>query len=311
MIPENEICQEWLNIKSKDIKPLTQERYENIINKYLLPFFEENPLYQLNEEIITEYLMNQYNESTLSGYSIKVIKVVLNSVCEYAHNEYGYQEIDFNKIQLDLDIEKKPLEVLSEEQESLLFQYCLLNINALSVSILLSLYAGLRGPEIMALQIKDVCLDDGYVEISKKYERHVSYRDDNTKNVTLTVDLQFPEKRRVILQLFMVDYLKSYIENSDLEFYLLSKSKSVPAKRTYQYKIKQLSEQLGIEISYSILRNTFKNNCIKNDIGVNTLMRMLGLSSMEIAMDDNYQEDMNNLRKEMFKIQPYPVFKYR
>ncbi|MCD7808421.1 MAG: site-specific integrase [Erysipelotrichaceae bacterium] len=303
MIDDNLICQQWLRIKEKEVKSLTYDKYETIINKYLLPFLKENPMSTLTPIKIAEFL-NLQNNAGLSAYMVNLIKLILNSICDYAHNEYNYRSIDFNKIRLDLDKEVKSSENLTKEQEDILYQYCLLHIDSLSVSILLALYTGLRSSEICALKIKDVHLDEGYIDVSKKVQRNVNRQNTDSKTLFHTVELSWPEKRQVVLQPFLIDYLKGYIEYDYDELYLLSRTFKLPVKRTYQNKIKQLGQELGFEISYGKLRNTCKDNCIKNNVSINTILNMLGISKIEINIDDVYNEEIDYKRQQMIKIQP-------
>ncbi|MCD7894570.1 MAG: hypothetical protein LUG60_12860 [Erysipelotrichaceae bacterium] len=108
MIDETQICQEWLKMKEKEVQSLTYDKYETIINKYLLPFFKENPISSLTPKKITEFLL-LYKNNGLSSYMVRLIKVILNSICDYAHNEYNYQLINFNKIEIEMDNDKKIL----------------------------------------------------------------------------------------------------------------------------------------------------------------------------------------------------------
>ncbi len=303
MIDDTQICQQWLRVKEKDIKSLTYDKYETIINKYLLPFLKENPISELTPIKIAEFL-NLQSDNGLSAYMVNLIKLILNSICDYAHVEYSYPLIDFNKIRLDLDKEAKSSDNLTKEQEDILYQYCLLHIDSLSVSILLALYAGLRSSEICALKIQDIHLDEGYIDVSKKVQRNVNRQNTDSKTLFHTIELSWPEKRQVVLQPFLIDYLKSYIEYDYDELYLLSRTFKLPVKRTYQNKMKQLGQELGFDISYMKLRNTCKDNCINNNVSIKTMLNMLGISKIEIDVDDAYNEEIDYKRKQMIKIQP-------
>lgn len=303
MIDERQICQQWLDTKVTTVKSITYDKYETIINKYILPLFQKYPMDQLNTNEISDYLNALYDQG-LSGYMVKLIKLILNSIYDFAHVIYDYPSIDFTKIILHIQSEKKTLGNLDKEQEDILFQYCMLDVNALNVSILLALYAGLRCCEICALKIEDIHLDEGYIDVNKQSERVVNRKNNESKTLVQVVDLSWPEKRQVVLQPFMIDYLRQYIQYSYPDLFLLTRTFRIPVKRTYENKLKILGTQLGMNVSYSILRNTCKSNCINNDVNIMTLLNMFGLTKLEININDSYHEEIDYTRKQLAKIQP-------
>lgn len=169
---------------------------------------------------------------------------------------------------------------------------------------MLALYAGLRSSEICALKVKDINLGEGYIEIDKKVQRNVNRQNDDSKTIFHIIDLSWPEKRQVVLQPFLIDYLKCYIQNDYSEVYLLTRTLRIPVKRTYQNKVKVLGKQLGFEFGYLTLRNTCKNNCINNNVDIKTLLNTFGMSKIEINIDNTYYKEMDYQRKQMNKIQP-------
>lgn len=47
MLNSQTLCFEWLRSKKEDVKPSTYDKYEMIINNYLISFFDHNSLEQL------------------------------------------------------------------------------------------------------------------------------------------------------------------------------------------------------------------------------------------------------------------------
>ncbi|MCD7809850.1 MAG: site-specific integrase [Erysipelotrichaceae bacterium] len=303
MINVSQVCHEWLKTKEKTVKTITYEKYEKAINKYVIPFYRTHPFSSLDEKQITDYLYAQYDKN-LSNSTINFIRITICSVYEYAVEYYNCRPLNFNKISFHVENSKKSVDTLGEEEESLLYQYCMYHLNALSVSILLALYAGLRCSEICSLQIQDVHLDEGYIDVNKKSQRNVNYLNNDSKTLFHTIELTWPEKRQVVLLPFIVDYLRKYIGDEDGEYYLLSRTTKLSENRLYQSKLKKLGKELGFDVNYSVLRNTCKNKCINNNMNVKSILNMLGMSKIEITIDNNYHEGMDNMRSQMYKIQP-------
>ncbi|MCD7840741.1 MAG: site-specific integrase, partial [Erysipelotrichaceae bacterium] len=240
----------------------------------------------------------------LSYSTVNFIRFIIFSVYDYAADNYGYKPLDLDKIKFNGSDEKKPIDSIGEEEENILYQYCLCHMNALSVSILLALYAGLRCSEICSLQIKDIHLDEGYIDVNKKSQRNTNYLNNNSKTIFYTIELTWPEKRQVVLLPFLVDYLRNYISDEPEDYYLLSKTSKLSENRLYQSKLKNLGKHFGFDLSYSILRNTFKNNCLNNNVNIKYLLNMLGMSKIEITNDDSYHESIDYQRDQIYKIQP-------
>ncbi|MCD8028865.1 MAG: site-specific integrase [Erysipelotrichaceae bacterium] len=302
MITIQQICLEWLKEKEGTVKTITYEKYEKAINKYIIPFFKSHPIEQLTEKQISQYLYDQYND--LSYSTVKFIRITLLSVYDYAVEHYDYRILHTNKITFDAVDEKKPIDTISEEEEALLYQYCMSHMNALSVAILLSLYAGLRCSEICSLTIKDIHLDEGYIDVNKKSQRNTNYINNDSKTLFHTIELSWPEKRQVVLLPFLVDYLSRYINDEPEDYYLLSKSLKLSENRLYQGKLKKLGQEFGFDVNFSVLRNTCKNNCLNNNVNIKYLLNMLGMSKIEITIDDSFHEGMDYQRDQMNKIQP-------
>lgn len=88
MLNSQTLCFEWLRSKKEDVKPSTYNKYEMIINNYLISFFEKNTLEQLNIEVIKQYLMKLINKG-LSSSIVQSIKNVLKAIYITYEDQYG------------------------------------------------------------------------------------------------------------------------------------------------------------------------------------------------------------------------------
>ena len=93
------LCFEWLRSKKEDVKPSTYNKYEMIINNYLISFFEKNTLEQLNIEVIKQYLMKLINKG-LSSSIVQSIKNVLKAIYITYEDQYGLNHIDFSLVKI-------------------------------------------------------------------------------------------------------------------------------------------------------------------------------------------------------------------
>lgn len=146
MLNSQTLCFEWLRSKKEDVKPSTYDKYEMIINNYLISFFDHNSLEQLNINIIKEYLMKLLNKG-LSSSVVKTIKNVLKAIYTTYENQYGFNHIDFSL--LKIEEEKKETAYLTDKQFKQLHQYCLNKNNDICLSILLAMDTGMMIGEML------------------------------------------------------------------------------------------------------------------------------------------------------------------
>ncbi|MCD7892965.1 MAG: tyrosine-type recombinase/integrase [Erysipelotrichaceae bacterium] len=229
--------------------------------------------------------------------------MTLKSLYNYAEEKYPLKHIDFSLIKITLN---KKINLLDQYQQQIIYEYCCNHVDALGVIIVLCLYAGLRFTEVCALKYSDIDIDNGTINITKKVQRKINRHNDLTKTVFSTEELVSPEKRIVGLSTFTIYYLKIFMSQGKVDYdcYLLNKNYKIPEQRLYQKKIKELSHVLGFEINFIILRNTCKENCIKNNVDINTILNTLGVNSITITADTNNKIDIDYNQKEMNKIIP-------
>lgn len=108
MLNSQTLCFEWLRSKKEDVKPSTYDKYEMIINNYLISFFDNNSLEQLNINIIKEYLMKLLNKG-LSSSVVKTIKNVLKAIYTTYENQYGFNHIDFSLVKIEEEKERNSM----------------------------------------------------------------------------------------------------------------------------------------------------------------------------------------------------------
>ena len=91
------LCFEWLRSKKGKIKPSTYDKYDMILNKYLLDFFNNYHLDQLDISIIKDYFISLLDQG-LSSSVVQSIKNVLKAIYITYENQYGLNHIDFSLV---------------------------------------------------------------------------------------------------------------------------------------------------------------------------------------------------------------------
>lgn len=311
MSVENEnidfICKEWLEIKRLSIKYSSYVKYEEIIKMYLMPFFKENDLKNINEVAIAKYFLDLSNVKKLSSSTLHSIKNVLSSIYLYGEQKYQFKHIDFSIVKIPSS--KQTSKTLTDDQENALSNYCFSNCNSISIAILLGLYAGLRIGEICALQWTDIDFKQETISIKKTVQRLKSENDNSTKTELMLLSPKTVSSYRyVIIPKFLNEYLNKYslywkIEDTEQNNYLLSNSSEIIEPRTIQRRFEKTCEELGFKSNFHALRHTYATNCIKLGIDVKTVSEMLGHSNVSTTLNRYVHPSMEYKKEQINKFQ--------
>lgn len=257
MIFFNELAELWITGKSKTISHSSYTKYQNIINKYLLPYFESVKLQCMEaDNVLAEIEQIFQTHPDISDQTKINIYMIMNNILAF-----GYKE---NILSSEIKISygrKRPaqnkIDFFSEEESKLLSNYLLLNKCKRNLAILLSLCLGLRIGELCALQYKDFSTDTKTICISKRVERT---KDRTTGKTHLEVSELSDGLTRTIP---VPGYIATYVENLSFEYagsqYMFSADNSSPLDpRTLQYYYKKLLGELDIPYKkFQTLRYTF------------------------------------------------------
>ena len=285
MLSSETLCLNWLESIKENIKSSTYDKYERIVDKYLISFFNKNHLDTLNESFLKKYILDLMNQG-LSSSMLKGIKNVIKAIYNYYENQYGLNHIDFSLVKIEDD--QKELKILNSKQIKQLHHYCLKDNNSNHLSILLAIDTGMMIGEICALKRKDIDLNIGIININKRAQR-VKNRNQGSKTVYELVDVRWPVKREVILPNYLIHYLENYLRKINDNDYIISGNQQLPDMKTLQRRLNKVENDLGFEMTYKDLRNTFKERCIQSGMNIYSVMEIMGISNMKFTLSqDNY-----------------------
>lgn len=92
-----ELCDEWLASAKLRVKKSSYCCYEKLINKHILPYFENICYGKLSTPVINEFSAHKLKCGRVNGFgglsakSVHDILVVMRFVAKYAEREYGYR----------------------------------------------------------------------------------------------------------------------------------------------------------------------------------------------------------------------------
>ena len=158
----------WLELNKIRFKPSTHAKYYNTINNYLLPYFDNIKIRNLDNKVIeqftTKLLEEGKNGKPLSPKTVKDILLLLKIIIKYIESDHN---INLNIQIIYPKIPKKENYVLTKEQFINLNNVLLENIDDCKFGVLIAMATGLRIGELCALKWKNINLEENYIFIEK------------------------------------------------------------------------------------------------------------------------------------------------
>lgn len=163
-----EIINSWFNAKKINLKPSSIIKYQNLIEKHILPELGHRKLRELNADLFYTFLDaqqkngNKKNGGMLSTSSLQTMLYILNATIKYAasNNMVAYFSICLTRS----GKEATPIQTLEQHEEDALDLFLSTHISRRNLGIMLSLYCGLRIGEVCALQWTDIDTNPIYLK---------------------------------------------------------------------------------------------------------------------------------------------------
>ncbi len=276
------VCKQWLKLSEIRNKKSTVARYREIINNHLLPFFSNT---EISTESVNTFILYKINNEKLQPKTVYDILSVFVQILKYAK---ANSLLDINNFDISRPtLNKKELQVLTEEEQKSLVKSIKKNITCENIGIILSLYTGMRLGEICALLWKDIDLKSGTITINKSMQRIATGNKDKKTMIIIDTPKTQNSIRVIPIPDFLIEEFKrlskyyspnSYILTADEERFI--------EPRLYQYKFKKHLKEAKIrDINFHALRHTFATRAIEQDVDVKVASEILGHSTVNFTLE--------------------------
>ena len=305
----------WLwNIKKRDIKPKTFERYECIYRNYIKGSEIANiPLYKFKLNNLQAY----YNRLSDNGKSPSIIKTIneklKSSMIDAEKN--GYIEKNYCQL-VNLPKEKrkeKKIEVFSVDQQNDFLE--IIKGHEFEILFLLALGTGLRRGELLALRWSDIDFENKTINVDSNIQQAYIFEDEETKRLekieqepkTINSFRTVPIPSKVLAKLqehkqkqeqYKLAFQERYIDN---DFVICDKyGKALDVKRPTRM-FYSIQKKMGIpedeKIKFHGLRKTYATRLFEKEVPPKTVQMLLGHSEISITLDI-YTQVMENKKVE-------------
>lgn len=297
----------WQKAKASQHKGATDVKYDNLINKHILPVLGDYKLSEINTFLIADFMNNKLNfgridcKGGLSPSYVRSMMLIVLDIIDFAVEEEMCAPIKV-KIRKPV-VEKREFEILDTSSQIYFENRLLQNPNETTVGVLISLNTGLRISEVCALKWSDIDFQNAILHVRSTVTRVKSSENDTTATKLIIDRPKTKSSLRdiPISQKLMVSLVTLYEKRkSD---YVISDKSGFISPRTYEYRFHKVLEEYNIpSINYHALRHTFATRCIELGVDVKTLSEILGHANVSITLNTYVHSSMERKREQLEKL---------
>lgn len=290
----------WMEIyKEKSIRPNTKREYTHIYKKNISPYLGGRLINSLVKSDI-QRLIDRASDDNYAYERQNKIKVILRDMLQRAAEDNLVINNPVSGIKLRADKEVKARSLTLEEQ-MIFFDYCRNTFydNLFNVAV----NTGLRPGELFALQLSDVDIENGFIDVSKTlvYQKYLT---DSRKEFHIEPPKTKQSYRKVPINSICSTYLEEQINLKKVisqkrpkqqnEYLFVTKFNTPLNSQIYSDAIKAVIRQINLTrpfdsqfeiFSGHTFRHTFATRCFENGVDAKVVQSYLGHASLKMTMD--------------------------
>lgn len=290
----------WMEVyKDKSIRANTKREYTHIYYKNISPYIGGRLINSLVKSDIQRLIDHVHDDNY--GYERQdKIKVILKDMLQRAveDNLVINNPVSGVKLRAEKEIKAKSLTI---EEQNIFFDYCRNTFydNLFNVAV----NTGLRPGELFALQLSDINLKDGYIDVNKTLV-YQKYLDDDCK----TFHIEPPKTKQSYRKVPINSVCKAYLEKQfnlkkvisskrpkqRNDYLFVTKFNTPLNSQIYSDAIKAVIRQINLTrpfdnqfevFSGHTFRHTFATRCFENGVEAKVVQSFLGHASLKMTMD--------------------------
>lgn len=290
----------WMDVyKSKSVRPNTKREYTHIYNKNISPYIGGRNINSLVKSDIQQLIDRAHDDGYMYERQNK-IKIILSDMLQRASEDHLLinNPVSGVKLRADKEINAKALTV---DEQNTFFDYCsntfydnLFNVAA---------NTGLRPGELFALQLSDVDLENGYIDVNKTLV-YQKYLDDDCKTFHIEPPKTKQSCRKVPINSICKAYLEKQFELKKVisgkrpkqqnDYLFVTKFNTPLNSVIYSDAIKAVIRQINLVrpldnqfdvFSGHAFRHTFATRCFEAGVDAKVVQSYLGHASLKMTMD--------------------------
>lgn len=307
------LAQQWMDSQKPLLKETSIAKYQGILDRYLIPEFGRTQVTEITDEQVSQYLQKllmpqEGKEGGLAPKTVSGIFSVLKIILEYAKRNRDAEVIDLRN--LTVKRVRKPLRVLSVNEQHLLEDYLEANMDGSGFGIMLCLYTGIRLGELCALKWEDISFTDKTLHVHRTMERVPVEGESGSKTKIIVTDPKSSCSVRYIPIPDKVFNLAEGRKGPQDAFLLTGSTKKYIEPRTMENRFHAAVKKSGIDkANFHALRHTFATRCVELGFDAKSLSEILGHASVQITMDRYVHPTMEAKQRNMDRLSNIGVLK--
>ncbi len=290
----------WMKLyKEKSVRPNTKREYTHIYKKGISPYLGNRNINSLVKSDI-QWVIDKAHEDNYGYERQNKIKVILTDMFSRAIEDNLMVRNPTSGVKLRAD-KKVSAKALTLEEQNTFFDFCKNTFyeNLFNVAV----NTGLRPGELFALQLSDIDMEDGYIDVNKTLV-YQKYLDDERKTFHIEPPKTKQSYRKVPINSVCRAYLERQFElkkiisqkrpkqNND---YLFVTKYNTPLNSViYSDAIKAVIRQINLMrpfdsqfevFSGHTFRHTFATRCFESGVDGKVVQAYLGHASLKMTMD--------------------------
>lgn len=290
----------WMEVyKNKSVRPNTKREYTHIYQKNISPYLGDRNINTLIKSDI-QLLIDTASDNGYAYERQNKIKVILRDMLQRAVEDQLVINNPVSGIKLRADKEIKA-QALSAEEQNIFFDYCRNTFyeNLFNVAV----NTGLRPGELFALQLSDIDLEKGYIEVNKTLV-YQKYLNDSKKEFHIEPPKTKQSYRKVPINSICMSYIERQFELKKIisskrpkqqnNYLFVTKFNTPLNSQIYSDAIRAVIKQINLVrpfdeqfpvFSGHTFRHTFATRCFENGVDAKVVQSYLGHASLKMTMD--------------------------
>lgn len=270
----------WKKENQNNLNPLTFHRYNNLLEKHLLPYFADTSAKDITEQEIDCFVSKKQSEN-MSEVTLNMLLMLLKRLLQMAG-------IDTVKLGLEHTVRvranKRNVEIMEKEEQHLLDMILNTSEEPKYLGICLAFKMGLAIGEICALEWSEIDFEKGTMKIQNTVQRIQNREESDKKTLLVKMPLAMSTQRELPIPETVFAALK--ICKKPNGCVLQCKEGKLPDPRREQIRLEKLFEKQEIKgYNFHTLRDTFAVRCLKAGMSIENLSYVLGHASVAITAE--------------------------
>ena len=301
----SELAAQWILSVSHGVKESTLAHYRYTLERYLLPVFGSDRLFDLDEQRLEQGILQVISAASgrhkpLGASSSRECLTMLRRICKYAAHLHLMRTVEvFVKLPQMESCQTKPF---SAQEQAALREFVLAAPTPRKLGLLLQMQMGLRIGEVCGLQWGDFDLEKGTLFICRTVSR--IYCPNGCTKVVVQAPKTKTSRRELPIPCRLLSLLRRLRGAFSPSAWFLSGRAGKPVEpRCYRKSIQGYLRRAAVRrVHPHALRHTFATTCLQAGCDIKTLSSLLGHADANITLKRYVHANVEHMRAEMERI---------